>query len=101
MRLVTALSAVFASALLSPLAVLAQPAQPTATLSVPRLINISGVFQPADSQPPAPVEVVTLSVYAEPEGGLPRWQEMQSVPVDATGRVTARALIHTIGPLAR
>jgi hypothetical protein len=30
------------------------------------LINISGVFQPADGQPPAPVEVVTLSIYAEP-----------------------------------
>ena len=55
---------------------------------MPRLINISGVFQPADGQPPAPVEVVTLSIYAEPEGGVPLWQEIQSVTVDKTGRFT-------------
>ena len=55
---------------------------------MPRLVNISGVFHPADGQPPAPVEVVTLSVYAEPEGGVPLWQEMQSVTVEATGRFT-------------
>ena len=55
---------------------------------MPRLINVSGVFQPADGQPPAPVEVVTLTIYAEPEGGVPLWQEMQTVAVDKTGRFT-------------
>ena len=56
--------------------------------SVPRLINVSGVFQPADGQPPAPVEVVTLSIYAEPDGGVPLWQETQTVTVGTRGRFT-------------
>ena len=88
MRFVSAVCAALALALLSPLAVLAQPAAPPPSLSVPRLINISGVFQPADGQPPAPVEVVTLSIYAEQDGGVPLWQEMQKVTPDKTGRFT-------------
>ena len=88
MRLVSALCAVLVLALLSPLAVLAQPAQLPPAVSVPRLVNITGVFQPADGQSPAPVEVVTLAIYAAPDGGVPLWQEMQSVTVDATGRFT-------------
>jgi hypothetical protein len=39
--------------------------------SMPRLINFSGVFQPVDGQPPAPTEVVTVSIYAEPQDGVP------------------------------
>ena len=88
MRLISALCAVLALALLSPLAVLAQDAPPAPALSVPRLVNVSAVFQPADGQPPAPVEVVTLSIYAAQDGGLPLWQEMQTVTVDTTGRFT-------------
>src|SRR4029079_2616170 len=61
-------------------------AQPT--ISVPRLIKFSSVFQPADGQPPASMEVVTLSIYAEQEGGVPLWQETQTVAVDTTGRFT-------------
>jgi len=61
-------------------------AQPT--ISVPRLIKFSGVFQPADGQPPASTEVVTLSIYAEQEGGVALWQEIQTVAVDSTGRFT-------------
>ena len=68
--------------LMSPAASLAQSSQPGPSVSVPRLINISGVFQPADGQPPAAVEAVTLSIYAEPEGGTPLWQETQSVALD-------------------
>ena len=56
--------------------------------SVPRLIKFSSVFQPADGRPPASIEVVTLSVYAEQEGGVPLWQEIQTVAVDTTGRFT-------------
>ena len=58
------------------------------SISVPRLIKFSGVFQPADGQPPASMEVVTLSIYAEQEGGVALWQEIQTVAVDTTGRFT-------------
>ena len=51
--------------------------------SVPRLINISGVFQPADGQPASAVETVTLSIYAEAEGGAPLWQETQTIAIEA------------------
>ncbi len=69
----------------------AQSLQPTGTqpsIAVPRLIKFSSVFQPADGQPPASMEVVTLSIYAEQEGGVPLWQEIQTVAVDTTGRFT-------------
>ena len=63
------------------------PANPSVT--VPRLIQISGVFQPVDGQPPSAVEIVTLSVYADADGGLPVWQERQTVAVEkTTGRFT-------------
>src|SRR3954469_8732893 len=58
--------------------------QPTA--SVPRLINITGVFRPADGQPPAAVETVTLAIYADEQGGTPVWQETQTVTLDDRGR---------------
>ena len=58
--------------------------QPTA--SVPRLINITGVFRPADGQPPAAVETVTLAIYADEQGGAPLWQETQTVTLDDRGR---------------
>ena len=53
---------------------------------MPRLINLTGVFQPVDGQPPRAVETVTLAIYAEPTGGAPLWQETQSVAVDSKGR---------------
>ena len=58
------------------------------SISVPRLIKFSSVFQPADGQPPATIEVATLSIYAEQEGGVALWQEIQTVAVDTTGRFT-------------
>src|SRR3954467_4325329 len=82
------LYAVFTGAvilLVSHVPVLAQSAQSSST-SVPRLINITGVFRPADGQAPATVESVTLSIYADPEGGTPLWQETQSVTLDERGR---------------
>ena len=74
--------------LASPVALIAQSAQsaqsPTST-SVPRLINISGTFRPADGQKPARVEVVTLAIYTDEIGGEPLWQETQTVTVDQLG----------------
>jgi trimeric autotransporter adhesin len=64
---------------------LAQSAQERSS-SVPRVIAVTGVFQPADGQPPRAVETVTLALYAEPTGGAPLWQETQGVAVDAKGR---------------
>ena len=56
------------------------------TPSVPRLITITGAFRPADGQPPAPSETVTLAIYADPQGGTPLWQETQTVTMEADGR---------------
>ena len=41
---------------------------------------------PANGQPAGAVETVTLSIYAEPEGGAPLWQETQTIAIDAQGR---------------
>ena len=87
MRLATVLLAATA-VVLSPVTSVAQSSQVTPSVQMPRLVNISGVFRPADGQPPAAVEAVTLSIYAEPEGGTPLWQETQSVALDAEGRYT-------------
>ncbi len=89
--IITAALAPIIVVLLLPASLFAQSAKsaaPDASISVPRLIKMSGVFQPADGQPLAPVEVVTLSIYTEPEGGVPVWQEMQTVVLDKAGRYT-------------
>jgi hypothetical protein len=72
--------------LIAPPTMLAQGAQTAAPAAVPRVITFTGVFQPADGQPPREVETVTLALYAEPTGGVPLWQETQNVAVDAQGR---------------
>src|SRR6185436_18576930 len=54
--------------------------------SVPRLVTITGVFRPVDRQPAGRFETVTLSLYAEKEGGTPLWQERQTIAIDAQGR---------------
>ena len=66
----------------------AQTAAPPAQLvtSAPRLVRVDGVFVPANGLPLAPVEVVTLAIYASPVDGSPLWQETQDVAVDAAGR---------------
>jgi hypothetical protein len=71
--------------------VVAQPSQSPQVLpstSVPRLINITGVFRPADGGRPQSVEEVTLAVYSEEAAGVPLWQETQGVAVDPSGRYT-------------
>ena len=63
--------------------------QSASSVTVPRLIQITGVFQPVDGQPPSAVEIVSLSVYSDADGGLPVWQERQTVPIETTtGRFT-------------
>ena len=54
--------------------------------SVPRLINVTGVFRPADGQSPATSETVTFAIYADSSGGTPVWQETQTIAVDDRGR---------------
>jgi hypothetical protein len=89
MRVFTAALALII-ALISPTNLLAQSPQSTLSLStsVPRLINITGVFRPADGSQPAPVETVMLAVYAEETGDTPLWQETQNTAVDSAGRYT-------------
>jgi hypothetical protein len=72
--------------LASPAPVFAQSSQASLSTSVPRLINVSGVYRPADKQPLTPLEHVTFAVYAQETGGTPVWQETQQVAVDADGR---------------
>ena len=43
----------------------AQSAQTETFVSVPRLINVTGAFQPTDGQPMPAEIVVTLSIYSE------------------------------------
>jgi hypothetical protein len=76
--------------LLSSLLLLSLPvagfAQSPQEPSVPRLINVTGVYRPADGQPAGAVATVTLSIYADQQGGPPLWQETQQVTLDAQGR---------------
>ena len=90
MRHFTTAMAAVAAVLISESTFLAQtPQAPQApATSVPRLINVTGVFRPADGQPPAATEVVTLGIYADETGSTPIWEETQSVAVDRTGRYT-------------
>jgi hypothetical protein len=64
-------------------------AQPTAPRTVPRLVPVSGVFQPSDGTAPAPVERVTFGIYADESGGSPLWQETQTLTIDESGRYSA------------
>ncbi len=72
------------------LAVSAAPArgQSTTLTSMPLLMRVTSSFRPADGQPPAPVETMTLSIYGEETGGVPLWQERQMVAVKRDGRFT-------------
>jgi len=61
-------------------------AQSTQDQSIPRLITITGVYRPTDGKAPGAVETVTLSVYADQQGGAPLFQETQQVTLDDRGR---------------
>jgi hypothetical protein len=56
------------------------------SISLPRLIKVSGVFRPADGNPAPAVERVRLAIYADETGGQPLWEETQSVALDVEGR---------------
>ena len=81
----TALAGVLVTVVL-PAVLVAQSPPPNASNSLPRVITITGVFRPADGQPPSAVETVTLSVYEDEEGGTPLWQEAQTIAIDERGR---------------
>ncbi len=59
---------------------------PGALTPVPRVVWFSGSFHPADGQPIAAAESVTLAVYTAEQGGDLLWQETQSVVVGADSR---------------
>jgi hypothetical protein len=63
-------------------------AQSPVATGVPRLVRVTSSFRPADGQPPAPVETMTLSIYSQDTGGVPLWQETQTVAVNPDGRFT-------------
>jgi Chaperone of endosialidase len=86
MRHLLVIPAFFIALLVSPIAAIAQAQDQSA--SIPRLITITGVYRPADGTPSAAVETVTLSVYAEQQGGAPLFQETQQVTLDDRGRYT-------------
>ena len=86
MRLLPAVRALLVLIVVFPGAISAQSPPSASSQSVPRLINVSGVFHPANGQPASAVETVTLSIYADSEGGAPLWQETQTIAIDAQGR---------------
>jgi len=59
---------------------------PAALTPVPRLVWFSSAFRPADGLAVAPVEMVTLAVYHDDQGGEALWQETQSIVVGRDGR---------------
>ena len=86
MRLLSAMRVLLVLIFLCPSALFAQSSPGASSATVPRLINISGTYRPADGQPAGAVETVTVSIYADQEGGAPLWQETQTIALDGQGR---------------
>jgi Chaperone of endosialidase len=85
MRRVTRLMLFVCLACLSGGAAFAQQG-PAASASVPRLVRVTGSFHQANGVPPAAVETITFSVYAEESGGAPLFQETQNVVLGEGGQ---------------
>ena len=89
MRLLSAMRALLALIVLSPSAIFAQSSQSVSSASVPRLINITGVFRPADGQPagraskPSPSRSTPTRRAARRSGRKPR-------PSRSTARAATR-----------
>ena len=86
--LVPRLFGITVSCLLFAAPIQAQQSTSSSTIGVPRLIRVTGSFRPANGLPAARVEIVTLAIYAEENGGVPLWQETQNVTIDAEGHYT-------------
>src|SRR3954470_24204607 len=56
--------------------------------AVPLLVRVTSSFHPSGGEPAAAMETITLSVYAEENGGAPLWEETQAVAVNPDGRFT-------------
>ena len=99
MRSVTRSVFVVCAGLLFSTAVRAQPGQQAvySFTAVDRVFQINGVYRPTDGKAAAAVESVTFSIYAEATGGMPIWQETQSVTVDSQGRYSALLGVTTDG----
>src|SRR2546425_419851 len=93
MRLMTA--AFVATILVYPVASFAQSSPQSSSssssspsVSVPRLITLSGTYRPSEGQPIGHSESVTFAIYTDEVGGTPLWQETQVVEPEASGRYT-------------
>ena len=85
-RLVIASLLVVVSSFLGTAPVSAKQSAPSPTTAVPRMVRVTGTFRPADGGAPAPVEIITFSLYAAETGGTPLWQETQYVSIDSNGQ---------------
>src|SRR5262249_19570481 len=50
-----------------------------------RMMWFGGSFRPADGQPIAPIETMTLAGYPDQQGGTPLWLETQTVVMASDG----------------
>lgn len=54
-----------------------------------RVLQLSGLLKDQGGKPPAGVVGVLFAIYEQQYGGVPVWQEVQNVNVDARGHFTA------------
>ena len=85
MRRVWAVGLIVVMALGIPALARAQ-APASASVSVPRVVTVSGTYQPASGLPAPARATITLTVYTDQTGAASLWQETQDVALDATGR---------------
>jgi len=59
---------------------------PSVSAQTPRTVQFNGVVRNEAGQPRAGAATLTFSLYAEAEGAVPLWTEVQSVTLDGQGR---------------
>jgi hypothetical protein len=59
-------------------------------MSVPRVVTVSGTYQPASGLPAPKTASITIAVYADASGGAALFQETQDVALDQRGRYTVQ-----------